>query len=296
MHTPLLTASARIILLTLLASSALAHPGSGVAVDKDGNVYFTDTGRAITKVDSAGALTAFTGSRYHWLAIDETGRFADSAQTFGDWFERVTPRGEKPCVIQCSDFPCAMGSDGNLYYVDTRPGSSNKLIRRTPEGRETVLARDVAVEAIAGIAAGPDGSIYVTVNDGAGAIKKITAAGAVTTVARGFAGKEPLKDPPHDTTARYCRALAVADDGTIYIAATGSRRVLRIETTGKVTTVLESSAPWHPTGVALHNDEVFVLEWREPADPDTEDRSQWLPRIRRVAKDGAVAVLVTVQR
>ena len=46
---------ARIVLWTLLAAAAAsAHPGSGIVVDPQGQVLFTDTGHAVCKVDANG--------------------------------------------------------------------------------------------------------------------------------------------------------------------------------------------------------------------------------------------------
>jgi streptogramin lyase len=285
------------IVLTLIATTASAHPGSGIEVDGDGQIFFTDTGRCIWKIDANGKLTDLPGSRFHWLAIDEAGRFADSERTFGEWFERVTPKGAKPCIIQCSDFPCTIGRDGNLYYVSTRPGNS-RIIRRTPQGRETVLARDHAFEHIDGITCSPEGSLYITQNTGGNAIaiRKITMSGEVSTVAGNFIDKDAIKDPPAETSATYCRGLAVDADGVVYVAATGSRRVLKITPKGEVSTLLESPAPWQPTGIALFNGDVYVLEWREPEASKLEDRPAWLPRVRKIAKDGTISTVATVSR
>ena len=280
-----------------LAAIASAHPGSGIVVDREGQVYFTDTGHAVWKIDAGGKLSDYRSSRFHWLAIDEAGRFADSERSFGEWFERVTPKGARPCVVQCSDFPFTFARDGNLYYADTREGRG-RIVRRTPQGRETVLARDRALESIDGITCGPDGSLYVTQNTGGDetAIRKITMDGVVSTIASGFVGKEPVKDPPAESPAAYCRGLAVDADGVMYVAATGSRRVLRITPQGQASTILESPGPWQPTGVALFNGDVYVLEWREPPAAQLEDRPAWLPRVRKIARDGAVSTLATVER
>jgi sugar lactone lactonase YvrE len=293
-----LTTCARIVVLgTLLSASAWAHPGSGIVVDREGQVFFTDTGRAVWKIDANGKLIALPGSRFHWLGIDPDGRFANSERSFGEWFERVTPEGAKPCVVQCSDFPFTFARDGNLYYADTREGRG-RIVRRTPQGTETVLARDPALESIDGITCAPDGSIYVTQNTGDNevALRKVTMDGVISTIVSGFVGKDPVKDPPADTPAAYCRGLAVDADGVAYVAATGSRRVLRITPQGEVRTILESPAPWQPTGIALKDGAVYVLEWREPPVAQLEDRSAWIPRIRKVARDGAVATVVTVER
>jgi len=58
-----------IIITTLVtlavANSALAHPGSGIAVDREGQVYFTQTnGKGTWKVSSKGELTLISAVRY----------------------------------------------------------------------------------------------------------------------------------------------------------------------------------------------------------------------------------------
>jgi hypothetical protein len=116
-----------------------AHPGSGIVVDRFGQIYFTDTGKGIWKIDLNGKLTFLPASKFHWMTMDVIGSFAASTKNFGDYFERVTPQSAKPALIMCSDFPLVSGIDGNMYYAYTRSGSSN-IFQRSPDGKESVLA------------------------------------------------------------------------------------------------------------------------------------------------------------
>jgi len=45
-----------------------------------------------------------------------------------------------------SDFPLTINRDGNLYNADARPRSA-RIVRRTPDGKESVLAADEAFKA-----------------------------------------------------------------------------------------------------------------------------------------------------
>src|SRR5688572_14094071 len=92
-----------VINFTLLTFRVSAHPGSGIAVDEQGQIYFTDTGEGVWKVDTKGALTLFSKSALHWMGYDEEGRFAHAPEKFG-FFERITPTGAKPALLLCSDF------------------------------------------------------------------------------------------------------------------------------------------------------------------------------------------------
>src|SRR5215831_19114318 len=116
------------LLLVLLSANVLAHPGSGIVVDKYGQVYFTDTGKGVWKIDTHGKLIYLPASRFHWMSIDPMGFFAHSPASFGNYFERVTSAGNEPSLVMCSDFPLVVGRDGNIYYADTRPGAA-KIMR-----------------------------------------------------------------------------------------------------------------------------------------------------------------------
>lgn len=279
----------------IVSTIVSAHPGSGLVVDKYGQVYFTDTGKGVWKIDASGKLTYMPAQRFHWMTIDAIGYFAESPKNFGEYFERVTPQSNKPALIMCSDFPLVVGKDGNIYYADTRP-SSTKIIRRTPDGKQSVLASNKIFEFISGIAVGSDGSLYITEasNANANTIRKITMNGTVSIIAT-YVGKSS-KNLPLETLPSYCRGLAVDSTGAIYVAATGSRSVLKITPQGKVTTILHTTAPWTPTGVAVFHGEVYVLEWHDVAASDLEVRTAYIPRVRKIGLDGKVITLATVSR
>jgi len=286
-----------IALCVLLGTSASAHPGSGIVVDKEGLVFFTDTGQGVWKIDGRGNLTLLPASLFHWMTLDEAGYFAESQKNFGEWFERVTPQGSKHALIMSSDFPLTINRDGSLYYADTRPRSA-RVVRRTPDGKESVLAADEAFKGVAGIAAGPDGSLYITdaSRPDASAIRKITMDGKVSQFAIIGVGKDRAINPPPEAEASYCRGLAVDSQGIVYVAATGSRRVLKITPGGDVSTLLQAPGLWSPTGVAVFGGEVYVLEWQDAPPSLLETRNAWIPRVRKVGRDGKITTLATVSR
>jgi DNA-binding beta-propeller fold protein YncE len=279
----------------LLGTRASAHPGSGIVIDQYGQVYFTDTGKGIWKIDKQGKLTYLPASRFHWMAIDEAGNFAGSPKSFGEYFEKVTMKNSRPSLIMCSDFPLTINQDGNIYYAHTRPGSA-KIIRRTAGGKETTLASDKIFEFVSGICNGPDGSLYITEasNPAANTIRKITMNGKISILAT-FAGKEN-KDLPTGEASSYCRGLCVDSAGVVYVAATGSRSLIKITPQGVVTTILQEKGPWTPTGVAIFHGEIYVLEWHDVAPSLQEVREAWIPRVRKIGKDRKLTTLATVSR
>lgn len=279
----------------LVGTNSIAHPGSGIVVDTNGQIYFTDTGKGVWKIDNNGKLIFLPTSKFHWMSIDAAGHFAGSSKKFGEYFERVTPQNNKPTLIMCSDFPLVVGKDGNIYYANTRAGSG-KIIRRTPGGKESIFISNKIFESISGIAVGPDGSLYISEASDANAntIRKITMNGTMSAIAT-FVGKSK-KDLPLETTPSYCRGLAVDSTGNIYVAATGSRSLLKISPAGVISNILEEASPWTPTGVTVFHGEVYILEWHDVTAENLEVRSAYIPRVRRVGSDGKITTIATVSR
>ena len=67
-----------ILAAVCLSTSVTAHPGSGIAVDRLGQVYFLDTASGLWRIDTRGKLTKLSGLKPHWLAIDANNRFANT--------------------------------------------------------------------------------------------------------------------------------------------------------------------------------------------------------------------------
>lgn len=61
----------------VFADRVMAHPPTGIVVDRSGNVYFSDL-ETVWKIDSQGSLTIFRsavrGRHVHELSIDEEER------------------------------------------------------------------------------------------------------------------------------------------------------------------------------------------------------------------------------
>src|SRR5207302_9406059 len=108
-----------LIATCLLSASINAHPGAGIAVDHLGQVYFLDTGSGLWKIDTRGGLTHLSGTLFHWLAIDENNRFANT-RLFSCALGDISEIGANPTVLHSIDYPIAIGRAGNLYYL-SRP-------------------------------------------------------------------------------------------------------------------------------------------------------------------------------
>ncbi|HEX6126542.1 MAG TPA: SMP-30/gluconolactonase/LRE family protein [Pyrinomonadaceae bacterium] len=284
-----------IAVVCLLAASAVGHPGSGILVDRLGQVYFIDTGSGLWKIDARGGVSHLSPLRNHWLAMDPNDRFTQSrvpTDPGRDWV--ITPAGSNPTILISTDFSLVIGEDGNLYHPSARE-SNVRILRSSPEGRTSTfvtLPRSVAGEALGwinGLATGPNGSIYYTEDN---AVRRITAKGAVSTIATvtALTGRPAT---PGSEERPYLRGLKVDGNGTVYVADAADARVFKITPDGKVTTVLQLESPWAPTDVAIFGDLVYVLEYSHtPGD----DRLEWMPRVRKMTADGKSTIILTVDQ
>jgi sugar lactone lactonase YvrE len=209
-------------------STARFNLPSGVAVDSAGNVYVADTGNStIRKVTSAGKVTTLAGAAGKTGSKNGTG----SAARF------LYPSG------------VAVDSAGNIYVADT---GNNTIRKVTPTGAVTTLAglagsagyvntngSAARFSAPFGVAVDHAGNVYVadTRNN---AIRKVTAAGAVTTLAGGTFGS---KDGT-GTAAQFNAPSSVAVDAAtnVYVADYGNNTIRKVTPAGVVTTLAGISA------------------------------------------------------
>jgi hypothetical protein len=284
-------------LFTSILNTALAHPASGIVVDPEGQIFFVY--RGVCKVDAQGKLSYVHRARDgHWMCLDPEGSFSRAQPKY---FKRISPDGVTPTIIFAGGgSPIAVLPDGFLYYVSSpdvlTPGGL-RLARNSPGGEVSEFApalKRVTQDqdrAITGLDAAPDGNLYVACPN---AVFKVKSDGTFSTVADPIHLEGCDVDYPDGNTNNllpYLRGLAADKQGTVFAAAVGCHAVVKISPEGKVTTVLKAERPWSPTGVAVHDGAVYVLEYSHANEPRTNG---WLPRVRRIGRDGAVTTLLTI--
>ena len=288
---------AAILVAMLCIAPLFAHPGSGIAVDRHGQVYFADTGGGVWKIDGERRVTQVDSSRFHWLAIDLDGMFTNGrmpTSSRGD-FTRV---GTDPTLILSSDFPVVIDRDGAFYHPEPGgPDGRVQLLRSTAAGVRTVFATLPAktesgpLQWINGLAVGPDGSLYYTEN---AAVRRVNTRGEISTVAANVKVGGCINVPGNEPAEGVLlRGLAIDAEGTVYVAASGCGAVLKISTGGSVSVIHRTTTPWSPTAVAVAGKDIYVLEYLHTAN---EDRQAWIPRVRQLHPDGTSVLLATISR
>jgi hypothetical protein len=266
-------------------------------------VYFTHTGVGVAKISRDGILTyihkAVDG---HWMCLDEKGNFSTAQPTY---FERITRDGAKPAILYAGGgSPIAIGADGNLYYCggqhgDPHPGAKT-LVRESPQKGQTFFSPNLEDtlnalhDGITAIAAAPDGGVYVACWN---SLLRVTTEGNVTTLAHPFVVPDCDEDPADHNTANrgipLLRGIAVDSSGVVYVTATSCHRVVKITPDGRLETIVKSERPWSPTGVALRNGALYVLEYTHANGPATEG---WVPRVRIREKNGAMITIADLSQ
>lgn len=292
----------KLIIITILSIgffyTAAAHPASGIIVDKYGNVFFIYSRDGVVKISVEGKLSHIhKATDGHWMCLDEQGFFSGTQPKY---FERITPDGIKPAIIYAGGgSPIVVNKDGNFYYCGGQNGNMNPaaltLVRETPQKQQTIFSAHLEDtlnrldDGITGIAASPDSSLYLACWN---SLIRVTMDGNVTTLLHPVIVSDCDEDPAdHRENNRgkpLLRGLAVDSDGTVYVAATSCHCLLKITPDGKVETILKSQRPWSPTGVAIHNGDIYVLEYTNANGPATEG---WIPRVRKIERSGKITTL-----
>jgi hypothetical protein len=142
-----------------------------------------------------------------------------------------------------------------------------------------------------GLTVSPVGDLYYTENN---SIRRITDKGVVSTVATVPALADGPSIPGVGADSRpLLRGLEVDTNGVMFVACSGDGRVLKITPEGEITTLLQTQSPWSPTGIALFGKDVYVLEYLHT---ERDVRTDWLPRVRKIAPDGTSKIIAAIDR
>jgi sugar lactone lactonase YvrE len=282
-----------LIACALGALANAAEPSSGIVVDREHQVWFSDSATGVWKLDASGGATLQYKRPAQWLGVDLGGLYAEAKP---ERYQRLTQKGVRPALLASTRGPIAIGPDGDVYYAAANEAGPLHILRLQPNGDNFVVAqvpdntKGNKLRRVNGIAVGPDGAIYIAGNH---TIRKVTKGGAVSTVIGPLATLDDCVKVPGIRKGHrpYMHGITVDASGTIYVAATGCASVLRVTSDGKMTTVLQAESGWAPTGVASYEHDVYVLEFQNAG---SSNRREWAPRVRKLAADGKVSTVGTL--
>jgi sugar lactone lactonase YvrE len=212
----------------------------GIVLDAAGTIYVADSGNGIRKITPAGVVTTLAGRGGTYTRVDGVG----AAAGFGD------PMG------------LAVDGAGNLYV-----GDGPTIRKVTPAGVVTTHAGKadapgwvdgtLAAARFSGVRSvvlSPAGDLYV--NDGGTVIRRISAAGTVSTLAGIWNADYERASGSVDGTGSAARfdnphGLALDAAGNLWVADSNNRTVRRVTPAGVVTTIagLAGAAPATVDGV-----------------------------------------------
>lgn len=214
--------------------SALIYP-SGLALGPDGSLYVADGSDRIRVITPDGIISTVAGSGADGFDPDGTG--ALSAKLSVDWSNDAgtyagVATGSQGGVYFCANWLVRTVSDGVLKTVAGSFGAHSNVGDGGP-------AASASLRDPTGLALTPNGELFIA-DTGNDRIRKVGTDGVITTYAgTGLAGFGGDGGPAARAQLDAPEGVAVAPDGSLYIADTGNHRIRRVDpTSGVITTVV----------------------------------------------------------
>lgn len=227
------------------ATSALLGNIQGVAVDRSGNLYISDTdNHRVRKIDTSGVITLVAGTGTAGFGGD--GGPAAKASLNLPYGLVVDAAGNIYVADLGNNRVRRIAADGTILTI-AGSGQSGPVGDGGPAtGAELLAPRNVALDAA--------GNLYIS-EFGGQRVRKVTPGGQISTVAgTGTAGLGGDGGPATAGQLAYPAGLAVDGRGTLYIADSQNQRIRQILPGGVISTLLggtPATALSTPTVIAV---------------------------------------------
>ena len=259
----------------------------GAAVAPDGSLYIADRwNHRIRRIDTNGNISTVAGESdpgYECWPTSEINIISPSDVAV-DSEGNVFVANRNACTID------VIRSDGSLERV-----AGTGQLGFSGDGGPAVNAR---LNYPSAVEVGPDGSLYIVTSSnmgGSGArIRRIGPDGSISTIAgTGEFGSEGDGGLAINASFERSSSLAVAQDGSIYIADFGADRIRKIAPNGLINTVVGTGI----SGFSGDGGEAIEATLRSADIAVGRDGSLYIAdtgnrRIRRVASDGVISTVV----
>ena len=256
----------------LSAGAAMAHVGTGIAVDAQGRVWVGDTsGNRLWRIERNGKLTQ-VASNVHSNVValsPDAGVYVENDRHTDRW-----PAG--------------------LLHVDAQGGvysaADSEEAKSLTEARG--LAERSGLSNVNSMVRAHDGSLFLRACN---SLYRVTSTGKATEMPggkeAGFLGKK-------DADCRRILGLAVDDAGSLYVANYGKSSVFKLTPRGTTEILMHSRRPWVPTGVAVSGNDIYVLERFGHPYGVISGISGMMParfRVTKIAGNGKKTILATIR-
>jgi streptogramin lyase len=235
------------------ATGTIVWKPQGIAADHSGNIYFIEVCGGVRKIDADGTITTIASNR-RLANYNVDSDLAANAM-------RYEPR------------KMVIDKDENIYYADEKANAVRKISKSgsisnvagngfqgySGDGKPATAA---ALNGPWGVAVDNTGNVYI--NDrGNGRIRKVDAAGIITTIAgNGNEGYDGDGGPASSASFHDPRGIAADHYGNLYIADAENRAVRRIDADGIITTFVGGlRQPIHCLDVVVDNsNNVYIAD------------------------------------
>ncbi|NNF34128.1 MAG: hypothetical protein HKN68_08470 [Saprospiraceae bacterium] len=252
-----------LLIIVVLNQIVSAHPAYGIVMDHQGNLYFTDimhNGRGtLWKLDKNKKLTAVLKNFHaHNVNVDSGGNIYSAHGEDTHTLIRIAASGSIDTLIMTEDMTeffggsCTVSPDGQIYF-----GIDKKVWLWTPEGNRAINAQDLKWNQ--GFYVDENETIYATdIGRGAGgSLVEIRKDGTSHIIAEHLID---VGDRDFDPTSEVLLGVNKDEEGNLYVADLGGKRIAQITPEGIVKTHYQSGSDWNPSGIFINEGEEYILE------------------------------------
>lgn len=280
------------LLLLVIPTAALAHPGGGlIALDANTVIFGDSMYNSIWRLEKGRKPQAVMKNFHaHWTTRGLDGQiYSESFQEMGGAAFRVDLNGGKHVKVaeesHLEALVFAVGKRGELIFQ-----KGPRIVERSADGTVTPLrgSGEIAkgeppLQQVIAYNWTSDGTLYLSDNNH---LRRVGSDGIVRLVAR-VDGK--LIEPKiwNSTNAPRIWSIAIDDNKRIYTALPDTGQVVRIDPNGSQHIVDRSVGGWRVTAVATFADSLFLLE--------SSDSSNAGQRVRVIRASGNVELLGQVE-
>jgi uncharacterized protein (TIGR03437 family) len=227
------------------ATAAQISTIQGIAVDRWGNLYLSDTGNhRVRRISTTGIITTLAGTGVAGFSGD--GGPAATAQLNLPYGLAADLAGYLYVADYGNDRVRRIGPDGVIVTVAGNGNQGSTGDGGAATGAQLLSPRNVVVDAV--------GNLYFSEFNGH-RVRKVTPGGIISTVAgTGVAGFSGDGFPAINAQLDFPAGLAVDRLGALYIADSGNERVRKILAGGIISTYLGGSTSTllgTPLGIAV---------------------------------------------